>query len=293
MARIYFVKRAQQRYATLPVIDEETGQQKKVPLTRNGKQLVNKSGSPRFLRLTVRDLTRPLPMPRCDYPECPDREIKPGTPYRYVDLKVGGTKYRHAEHPSWQPWDLSGAMWAQIAQLVDGAERELDGLGDFEDASDVKAVLEAAAEEARGLAEQRTEAADNMEDGFGHETEQSATLREHADNIESWADELEQWTPDEEDPPSEDDFGEQDCDTCGGSGETDCDTCNGSGEVEPADGEGDEECPDCEGSGKTDCDACDGTGKVESDESFEDAMTEWREAVLDGAREALAETPEV
>ena len=72
MPRINHVKRAQQRYATKPVIDPETGEQKVTPVinSRTGEQKTTKHGRPVFLRVTERDLERPLPMPKCDYPGC-------------------------------------------------------------------------------------------------------------------------------------------------------------------------------------------------------------------------------
>jgi hypothetical protein len=264
MARIQHVKRAQQRYATKPVIDPETGEQARSPLTRNGEQLKDKRGNPRWLRLTVRDTDKPLPMPRCDFPGCEHREIKPGTPYMFVDLKVGGTKYRHAEHPQWQPWDLSSAMWARVAQVVDTAEQALDGLGEFEEADAVGEVLQAAADEARDLATEREEAADSMEDGFGHATEASDNLREHASNLESWADDLEGFSADDS-PPDPDDF-----------------TYNEDGEQTDAD--------DYDGDPASD-DPAD-MYNAEGQDLYT-AWEEWRDAVRDQARDLLGDTPEV
>ena len=45
------------------------------------------------------------------------------------------------------------------------------------------------------------EKADNIEDGFGHETMQSEELREWADEVESWRNELEDYQEPESDDP--------------------------------------------------------------------------------------------
>jgi hypothetical protein len=203
MARIRYVKKAQQRYATKPVLDATTGEQVRVPLRskRTGEQLKTKHGALRWQRQTVRDTTKPLPMPRCDY--C-GKEIAVGSAYRIVKLRFGA-RYRHAEHPSWQPWDLSSAMWARIAQVVDGAEKALNDWSG-EDTSEVESILADAASEMEGLAEEREESAENMEQGFGHETEKSTELREHADNIRDYASELENWSWSGDDRPDEGDF---------------------------------------------------------------------------------------
>lgn len=259
MARVHTVLRAQQRYATKPVLNDD-GTPQTVTLTgRDGQPLTTKRGGTRTRALTVRDTTKPLPMPRCDYPGCniTGGTIEPGQSYRWVEPKMGPKRHRHTDHPSWQPWDLTSAMWAQIAQVVDTAEHALDAW-DSEDASDVAAILQEAADEARTLAEQRTEAADAMEDGFGHETEASANLREHADNIEQWADDLESWSADEDAPDASD------------------------------------YTLDDEGNDLDNPDDHDESERVnDAGENLADALDSWRESVRDSARDALNETPEV
>jgi hypothetical protein len=67
-------------------------------------------------------------------------------------------------------------------------EFDTSGLNPGDDPSElVSEIVEAI----RELASEKEEAASNMEDGFGHETEQSNELRETADALEGWADELE------------------------------------------------------------------------------------------------------
>jgi len=260
MARIQHVKKAQQRYAMRPVLDDQ-GQQVQTPVMnpRTGEQKVTKSGRPVFQKQTVRDYDKPLPMPRCDFAGCehPDRRIAVGQAYKIAPVK-SGSKYRHEEHPAWQPWELSSAMWARVAQAVDAGETSLEALDDFEEVDDVVSVLQEVADEIRGLAEEREEAAGNIEDGFGHETEMSANLREHADNLNSFADDLESWSADEDAP----DPGDFDCDEDGE-------------ELEDPSALDDDQRFNSEGM------------------DLDTAWTDWREAVLDSARSALQETPEV
>lgn len=69
------------------------------------------------------------------------------------------------------------------------AEDVLNGEWDF---SDLAEALRSAAETVQSeCADALNEAADNIEDGFGHETYQSSELRERASAFEEWAQELE------------------------------------------------------------------------------------------------------
>jgi hypothetical protein len=61
MARVTHVKHAQQRYETIPVLDELEGGQKKVPvMRRDGTQKTTKSGR-LSSSASPSDLSRPLP----------------------------------------------------------------------------------------------------------------------------------------------------------------------------------------------------------------------------------------
>ena len=55
---------------------------------------------------------------------------------------------------------------------------------------DVVSALEEAAEEAQAVSEEYTEGADNIVDGFGHETYQSEQMVESAESVERWAEAL-------------------------------------------------------------------------------------------------------
>lgn len=291
MARVHYVKKAQQRYGTKPVIDPATGEPKTVTLHRRGTDipLTNKAGRPRVQVVTERDLTKPLPMPKCDH--C-GKEIEPGQSYRWVKLRFG-KRFRHAEHPSWQPWDLSSSMANRILQVTSGVELP----DSFDDASDIQGILEGVADEIDGFAEERRESAQNIVDGFGHETEMSYQLEEHADGLEAWAEELRSWEPSEEAPdPDEDRFQDSDCGTCGGSGsvDSDCEDCGGSGFIDDDEG-GESDCETCGGEGTVEetCGDCDGDGTIEAEEDYQDALSEWQETIRGEAEDVLQNVPDV
>lgn len=213
MARITIVKSAQQRYETKPVLDDQ-GQPVRIPLT-------NKDGSPKmtrakgsraarpvFITKTVADKDRPKPLLRCDFPGCehPDRAIQVGQSYKWIKPKsgpYGGRQLnRHAEHPSWNVWDYSSSLSARTQQISHDAEESFPEDATTEDEiSDWAAQV---AEEIRSLAEEKREAASNIEDGFGHETYQSDELNSTADDLDSWADDVE--NIDVPEAPQEEDF---------------------------------------------------------------------------------------
>jgi hypothetical protein len=266
MPKVHHVKRAQQRYATRPVIDPATGEQKVVPVmsSRTGQQKLSKHGRPVVRRITERDLERPLPMPQCDYPGCrhDSREIAVGSPYKWIQPSGQRERNRHADCPTWHVWEYSSSLSARIAQI------QHDGPGDDDvaDADTARAWAEAKAEEIRELAEEKRESAANIEDGFGHATYQSEELEETASDLDSWADDLENV-----ELPDPDDV------------EQDCLECDGAGEVEDEDDPLAEQHEDGRPA-QVPCETCNGTGQVSSEEA-------WREEVLGALESALDECP--
>jgi len=259
MPRVTHVKRAQQRYATKPVIDPETGVQKVVPMmnSRTGEQKKSKSGRLVFMKITERDLDKPLPMPKCDAPECKQesREIKVGESYKWIEPSGQRVKNRHEDCPTWNVWEYSSSLSARIAQIQN------DGPSDsYESLEDAQAWASEKAEEIRGLAEEKRESASNIEEGFGHETYQSAELNEIADNLEQWADDLE--NIDLPEYPE------------GGSN---CDDCDGSGTID-----GDDQTP-------LNCETCGGSGTL--DEPTDDEITEWQAEVQSALEGVFDEAP--
>lgn len=190
MPRVNHVQRAQQRYATKPVIDPATGVQKVTPMTssRTGEQKLTKGGRPVVLRITERDLERPLPMPKCDYAGCahPTREIAVGAPYKWIEPSGQRIRNRHADCPTWNVWEYSSSLSARISQI-----QEEGGLGDFDTVEEAQQWASDKAQEIRDLAEEKRESASNIEEGFGHSTSQSDELNDIADSLDGWADDVE------------------------------------------------------------------------------------------------------
>lgn len=260
MPRITHVKKAQQRYATVPVRNAD-GSVKKTPvLNRSGQQKTSKRG-PVFRTVTERDLTRPKPLLTCDYPGCQINggKVAIGSAYKYITPKSGPyggfQRNRHEEHPNWHQWEYSNSLSAQIARV----EHEHGDVSDAASVEDVEQVLSEAAEAIREIAEQKNESADSVEDGFGHETQTSMDLREVAESLEAWADEIEATDVPELPEPEE-----QYCEDCDGSGETEVDV---------------------------QCQTCDGEGTVLPDEPTEDQMDDWRDSASDAVNDALANCP--
>lgn len=192
MARVTHVKRAQPLYRMVRVTDE-SGAVVRTPVMRGGVQRKDKHGRPIFRTQSVRDKTQELPRPTCESCRKP---IEVGTAYKHVTPKSGPyggtTRYRHESCPGWEPWDLSNALWARIAQLQhDGWNSWPDGA---EEESELTDWASEQAEAIRELASEKQEAADAMEEGFQHPTEKSQELADTADSLNGWADEVEQIT---------------------------------------------------------------------------------------------------
>jgi hypothetical protein len=265
MAKTTHVKKAQARFETVPVLDSD-GQPKRTPVMKRvwderaeeyvQKQKTTKTGKPVFMTVTVQDRTKPLPPYECDACHLP---IEVGTPYKHITPKsgpYGGRKRtRHESCPSWNVWDYSNSLSAQLARIAHDFWEQVDGA---ESTDDVQSALDDAGSEVTSIAEQKKEAAQNIEDGFGWETEKSTELAEIAESLEQWAGEI----------PSADIPEIENCEQCD-DGKVDCDACGGGGRVEDVEGEA-VDCPDCEGSGQQDCEDCDGTGED---------LEGWREAV--------------
>lgn len=252
MARITYVKKAQQRYETVPALDDE-GNQKVVPMMRkDGTPKLTKSGRPVVMRLTVNNKTQPLPNRKCD--KCGE-EIAVGQPYKHMSPKsgpYGGRMLIRCDTcPSWNVWEYSSSLSARVAE----ATHDFD-VSNAESEDEVTDALSTVAEAIREIASEKRESAENMESGFGHATYQSDELNETADSLDSWADEIENAdVPSMPEPEDED-----------------CEDCEGTGEVHyVADGENAEQTVQCEN--------CVGTGKVEASEPNEEQMDEWRSEV--------------
>ena len=118
MPTITHVKKAQQRYAMVPVCNPD-GTPKQTPVMRgDGTQKTTKRGALVFMTVTVADKTKPQPLDTCDFCHQP---IEVGTPYKHITPKsgpYGGHKRtRHESCPTWQVWEYSSSLSARIAQI--------------------------------------------------------------------------------------------------------------------------------------------------------------------------------
>jgi hypothetical protein len=143
-------------------------------------------------------------------------EIKPGDSYRKASGRRGGgfyTRVRCAACPTWQPWDLSDSLSNRLAEIVYNYEQ---AILDVTTVEEFQGALEEAHDAVVEIAEEKRESAENIESGFGHETEQSTELAEIADELDSWADAIDAAKSDIPDmpEPGEDaeDEGEKDSD---------------------------------------------------------------------------------
>lgn len=186
MPRVTHVKKAQQRYEMIKTGDTVTVNRK----TKSGREVT--------ARKSVPNKSKPYPPRKCDH--CGE-DIEIGTPYKWIAPRsgpYGGTKrYRHESCPTWHVWEYSSSLSAMIQAAQYDAQLSLSNA---EDQNDLEQVRDDFAAAIRDLADQKTESADNIESGFGHETFQSEELREQASELEGWADEAESWqSPDEPD----------------------------------------------------------------------------------------------
>jgi hypothetical protein len=262
MPRVTYVKSARQRYATRPVIDPVTGRQAETPTARQTRAKPGRPSRQVMRRVTEPDLTKPLPPHDCDFCHEP---IEVGTAYKWIAPRsgpFGGRKmYRHAGHPSWQPWEYSSSLAAQLAQVAHTFDQAVDSA---ETPDDVQDALSDAAGEIEEIADAKEEAGDNMESGFEHATEQSDGLKDIAADLRSWADEVRNATvPDLPDPD-----------------DAECEPCEGTGKLVKMyeDSPLEPWRPGSYAEGVVrECGSCHGTGHPE--ELTEDQMNDWREEV--------------
>jgi hypothetical protein len=258
MARTTHVKKAQQRYETVVVLDPITKEPQRTPVMKTvtdretGEktqvQKTTKKGRPVFMTQTVADKTKPKPPETCTACHKP---IEIGTPYKWIQPKsgpYGGRRMsRHESCPSWQVWDYSNSLSAQLARISHDFWEAVDQAESTDDVAEALSDAGAAVDE---IAEQKKEGASNIEEGFGHPTSASEELESQGDELESWAEEIR----------SADVPDVTECEECS-DGEKDCDTCGGDGEHEIEAGAGLSKCEDCQGTGVVSCDNCDGSGE--------------------------------
>jgi len=264
MPRVNYVKHARARFQMVPKLGDD-GQPVVVPVTRkNGDAKTTKRGKEITRTLTVQDRTKPLPNYKCG--KC-GTEILPGMPYKWIEPKMRGLMVRCMDCPTWQPWEYSYSLSARIAEIQSNATDAL--AGDFDSPDDLKSILEEIAGEIRSLAEEKEEAASNMEEGFGHSTYQSDELNDQAEQLNGWADDVENTDiPDLPEPDNQ-------CMHCEGTG-----TCDAG-----------EECAEGHECTEEQCGNCGGTGEAGEEEPTDDQMNEWREEARQAAQDTVDNCP--
>lgn len=195
MARIHHVQKAQQRYYTVPVLNED-GTQKTTPVMRkNGTPKLTKRGTPVILRITANDPTRPKANLRCG--NC-GTEILPGMPYKWVAVKSGPyggrTLVRCKPCPSWKPSELTSSNRAVAMAAIEAAEADISNWTMADGVDMLEEIVQGAAEGIQEYADMCRESASNMEEGFGHPTYLSEELEQKAEDLEYAANELSSWS---------------------------------------------------------------------------------------------------
>lgn len=124
---------------------------------------------------------------------CPEA-IEVGQPYNWIKSRRGPKRSRHATCRRFRPSDLtSNDKLSRLYSIQERIEDEASAWGLLEstDLADLVTALDDAAVEAREVADEYRETAENLEQGFGHSTSQSEEIASNGDEVDGWADELE------------------------------------------------------------------------------------------------------
>ncbi len=188
MARIHTVQAAQQRYERIPKLGK-SGEPLITPVLRkDGTPKTTKTGKPITVKITVNDFTKPLPNNTCG--KC-GNEIRPGDPYRWVQPKsgpYGGIKrYLCMTCPTWRQSELSSSKMAGVYAAQEQCD---DDLYNMNDVSDLESLRDDLADQVEGVADEYEESAQNIVDGFGHETSMSEELQDKAGQLRDWAEDI-------------------------------------------------------------------------------------------------------
>lgn len=174
--RIYYVKKAQQRFA------KTRSDQTIAILRKDGTPKMGRGGRPMTRRVSTADKTRPLPNRTCS--KC-HVEIKPGDPYLYWEpyfrsntITVRCMKAECFPRPS----ERESSLMAEVLSAQESAEAQLNDLSSAEDASFFESIRDEVAEAVESVKDQYTEAAEAF-NGQGPN-------QEKADELESAYDEL-------------------------------------------------------------------------------------------------------
>jgi DNA-directed RNA polymerase subunit M/transcription elongation factor TFIIS len=201
MARIHTVQKAQARYERVPKLDAHGNPVVTPVLRKDGTQKTTKTGKPVVVNVTVDDKTKPKPNRTCG--KC-GKEIEPGMPYRWVQPKsgpYGGTKrYRCMECPTWRESELTTS---KMAGVYAAQEQVDDELYTCEEMGDLESLRDDVADQVEAVADEYEESAQNIVDGFGHETSMSEELADKASMLRDWAEDIRNVAFDDFDEPDE------------------------------------------------------------------------------------------
>lgn len=147
---------------------------------------------------TVKKSQKPTTCEKCG------KALPAGSSYKWCAPRAGkfarGRKrIRCSDCPRWRASETTSS--GHLATLYGAQEAFGDALNawDGEDAEALRSALTDLASGVREAGESYGESAQNIEDGFQHETSMSQELREKSESLVSWADEIESAAEDIED----------------------------------------------------------------------------------------------
>jgi hypothetical protein len=119
-------------------------------------------------------------------------EIKPGDSYKWFSNRIGTYSQRKnfCSNCPVRPSDQTTSPHLQTIYLAQETAEDALAQGSATTLGELAEIVRDYANGVREAAESYGESADNIEDGFGHETTQSQEIREKADECESAADTL-------------------------------------------------------------------------------------------------------
>jgi len=137
------------------------------------------------------------------------KEIKKGDGYQWWKFRYGGKRVRCLECPRPRYSELiSSGKLSAIEAARESIQDAIEAFRGDHDIESLRSALETAAEDVRQVAEEYRESAQNIEDGFGHSTQQSDELNERGDAVEAGADQIESAAGELEDFDEEGEEGE-------------------------------------------------------------------------------------
>ena len=113
-------------------------------------------------------------------------EIKVGDSYKHMSKKTGprsSITFMYCAVHSPRPSEYVGGKQADYLGILEAFEDDVESGSDFDD---FQSALETLKSDLEGMADEYRESSDNIEDGFGHETELSMSLANNAEAIDDF-----------------------------------------------------------------------------------------------------------